>query len=507
MKIERTKNTKRNTIWGTIEKIVLIVLPFATRSILLYLFGSQYLGLNGLFSSILQVLNMADLGIGTAIVFSMYKPIAEDNEEELCALLALYKKAFRIIGLIVLVAGLALVPFLSNFIEGDVPSDVNIYVVYLIYLFNTSISYFLFAYKKSLLHAYQRNDITTKVATALVIVQYGLQIGLLFVFSNYYLYLLVLPLITIISNIITAIITKKMFPSIEARGKVKKETFRKIKKEVGGLCISKICGVSRNSLDSIFISSFWGLEQVAIYGNYFYIMNAVHSFLTVFSTSVMAGVGNSLVCESAEKNHSDFKIMTFLFSWLGGWLACTLLCLYQPFMKLWVGDSFMFPFSTMSLFCIYLYSLSLSTVKSVYEAAAGLWWQNRKRALLELFANLFLNYFLGKVWGATGVILATIITMVLVNIIYGYQIVYKNLFSNKSLAKYYISLFLYSVVVLTVSALTYYLCSLIKIEGIACIFIRLGICAIIPNALFLLVYFRSSIFADSMPIVKRLLKK
>lgn len=507
MKIERTKNTKRNTLWGIVEKIITMLLPFVTRTVLLYLLGSQYLGLNSLFSSILQVLNLADLGIGIAIVYSMYKPIAEDDEDAICALLALYRNLFRIIGCVILVIGLALVPFLRNFIDGEIPSDVNIYVVYLIYLGNTVISYFLFAYKRSLLNAHQRNDVVTKVRTALIVLQYAMQIGLLFIVRNYYLYLLVLPFITLLNNIITAIATKKMFPNLECRGKVSKETKKEIKKQVGGICIGKICGTTRNSLDSIFISMFWGLTQVAIYSNYFYIMNAIHALLSVVTTSMMGGVGNSLVKESIEKNFQDFKKMTFLYSWIAGWCSCTLLCTYQPFMRIWVGEENMFPFWTMAVFCMYLYSLSAIDIKNVYVTASGLWWENRLRAILEFSVNLVLNFLLGMLWGAIGVLVATLITIIVINFAYGSSILFKHLFKDESLKLHYLRHIAYAAVVAVVTAVTYFVCSLLPDEGFIYLLVKFAICIVLPNALLFLIYFRTETFKTSIPMIKSILRR
>ena len=133
MKIERTKNTTRNTVWGISEKILTLLLPFFTRTILLKLLGAEYLGLNSLFSSILQVLNMADLGIGSAIVYSMYKPIAEDDHDAICALLRLYERLFKIVGIVILLLGIGIMPFLDKLINGEVPDGVNIYLIFSIY--------------------------------------------------------------------------------------------------------------------------------------------------------------------------------------------------------------------------------------------------------------------------------------------------------------------------------------------------------------------------------------
>lgn len=162
-KIERTKNATRNIIFGVILKVYQILVPFLMRTAMIYLMGVQYLGLNSLFASVLQVLNLAELGVGSAMIYSMYKPIAEDNNTAICALMKLYRTYYRIIGFIIAAVGLALTPFIPKLISGDVPQGINIYVLYLLNLGATVLSYWLFAYKNSILQAHQRVDVVSKV--------------------------------------------------------------------------------------------------------------------------------------------------------------------------------------------------------------------------------------------------------------------------------------------------------------------------------------------------------
>lgn len=503
MQIERTKNTTRNVRWGFVEKLVQTVLPFVTRTLILKLIGEKYLGLNGLFTSIISVLNLADLGFGAAITYSMYKPIAENDDDSLCAILNFYRKIYRIIGTIILCVGGILMPFLPYLTNGDAPDDINIYLLFGIYIANTVLSYWLFAYKRSLLHAYHRDDVTTKIATLLHICQYGLQILVLFAFDNYYVYVIVLPLITVTSNIITEIVTRKMFPRIICRGTIDKSVTGNIKKQVGGAFIGKVCATTRNSLDSVFIAKFTTLTQVAIYGNYYYILSAVHNLMNVITNSMVGGIGNSIVNESLEKNYNDFSKFTFLYSWIAGWCACCMLCLYQPFMYIWTGEDLMLPFHTMVLFCIYLYVMSASDIKNVYYTARGLWWQGRWRSLLELIMNLLLNIIGAKFFGLWGILMATIITMVLINFLYGTRILFKNYFVNASMTKYVLTHLLYLLVVTVASALTYLVCSLLPDIGVGYLFAKLGICIVLPNLLFTIAYFKTDNFKEMKRLISR----
>ena len=223
MQINKTKNAARNLAFGSIQKVVNIIMPFITRTAMLYFLGAEYLGLNSLFTSVLQVLNLAELGVGSAMIFSMYKPIAEDDNETICALMRLYKIYYRIIGIVILIAGVCITPFISHLIKQDVPQNINIYVLYLLNLGSTVLSYWLFAYKNCLLYAHQRNDIIDKTSTIVICTQQLVQWIVLFAFRNYYFYLLIVLIAQAAKNIINAIFVSKMYPQYEAKGDLPKE--------------------------------------------------------------------------------------------------------------------------------------------------------------------------------------------------------------------------------------------------------------------------------------------
>ena len=305
--VSRTKNAKRNIISGLINRTIHLVFPFIIRSVVIQTLGAEYLGLGSLFTSILQVLNLAEMGFSSAIVYNMYKPVADKDAKTICALMNLYKKIYRIIGLVVLLIGFGIMPFLHNFIGGSVPDGVNIYVLYLIFLFNTVSTYFLFAYKSALVNAHQRNDIISNVGTATSLLQFIVQIIVLLVLKNYYVYIIVQCITLILNNIFVAITVKRMYPKYICAGEVPKEQKKDIRKRVTGLMVQRVCATTRNSLDSIFISSMVGLTAVAIYSNYYTIMIAIIGVMGILSSSITASVGNSIVTESVRKNYNDMN--------------------------------------------------------------------------------------------------------------------------------------------------------------------------------------------------------
>ena len=183
--MSRTRNVLKNVEWGLIQKVLTLIVPFINRTVIIKVLGMEYLGLNSLFTSVLSILSLAELGISSAIISAMYKPIAENDTELVCALMNYFKKAYRVIGLFVTVVGLGIMPFLSKVVKGDVPPDVNIYILYIIYLSNNAISYYLFAYKNCLFIANQRNDVNSKIQAAILIVQNVIQIIMVYLTKNY----------------------------------------------------------------------------------------------------------------------------------------------------------------------------------------------------------------------------------------------------------------------------------------------------------------------------------
>lgn len=504
MKINRTKNAARNIVYGGIYRVYQIVVPFFMRTAMIYFMGVQYLGLNSLFTSILQVLNLAELGVGSAMVYSMYKPVAEDDVEEICSLMRLYRFYYRIIGLVIGVLGMLILPFLPYLIEGDIPQDINIYIIYLLNLGFTVLSYWLFAYRNCLLNAYQRGDIINKIMIATSTVQYALQLFVLCFLRNYYLYLVVLLVMQAANNIVTAIVTMKMFPEYKPGSKLQHEMVSKINKRIRDLFTAKVGGVVVNSVDTIVISAFLGLKMLAIYQNYFYILNAVVGFITVIFSACTAGIGNSLIIESKEKNFNDLKKFTFIISWISGFCTCCFLSLFQPFMRLWVGDSLMLGYAAVICFSIYFFTLEINSLLNLYKDAAGIWHKDRFRPLITAMTNLCMNLIMVQFWGIYGIILSTVLSMLIVGIPWILNNLFSTLFERRYLKSYLKILFFYVLISASVCCVTTLLCSVINYSEIITLLIRAVICCILPNLLFLAIYRNNREFKESVKLIDRM---
>lgn len=498
MKLNRTRNTKRNIVFGMINRIFTLLFPFIIRTVLIRHLGLEYAGLNSLFTSILQVLSLSELGFSSAVVYSMYKPIAENDKGTVCALLNFYKKVYFVIGTVIFCLGILLLPVLPNLIKDGYPADISLYKLYLIYLVNTCISYWFFGYKNSLLNVHQRLDLISNISS---IVKGGLcitQITMLIVTRNYYAYILMMPIFTIVTNILTAIISKRNYPEYQCKGVLSPSIKNDIKIKVAGLLVNKLCLTTRNTFDSIFISAFLGLTATAQYGNYYTLMHALIGLIAVITSSMLAGIGNSIQTDTKEKNYNDFKKFNFLYMWICGWCTVCLLCLYQPFMFVWMGEESLFPYSTVILFCVYFFMLKIGDIRAVYSDAAGLWWENRHRAIMEAVANFVLNFIFVRFMGINGIILATLISLFSLNFVGGSQIVFKHYFKNNKLKEYFLSQGKYAICTAVAAGTTFFACSFINIGRYWDIILKGVVCMILPNVIYFMIYRKSNEFQSSM---------
>lgn len=502
----RKQNAVRNLIFGLINKCILLIAPFFILLLIKKNLGVEYLGLNNLFTSIIQMLCLADIGIGNAMVYEMYKPASKKNYKELSSLLNVYKKIYFILSLIILLIGICLIPFLDVLIKGTLPESTNIYLLFIIYLFNTFISYCLFSYKRSILQVFQRNDILSNINTICNIIVYFIQIILLIYFKNYYLYVLTFVLLTIIDNISVHYITKKKYPEIKPEGTIENDVKTDITKRVSALAGHKIGAVVISSLDSIVISIFLGISTLAIYSNYFYIVKALNGVLNIGFNSVLPGIGNSLVIESEEANKELFYKLSFMLISFVSFCSVCLFILLQSFMKLWMGADFLLPFYTMILFVIYFYSWQFRIIGLAFKDAAGMWKDDAMKPYIGLIVNLILNIILVQVIGINGILISTIIVMFFIYFPWETHVLFKSLF--KSDTKEYIKNVILNIIfTVFVAILTHLILSNLSINLYLDIAIRLITTVIIYTILFIVFYSNNKYFKYYLNEIKTFIQK
>ena len=528
LQFQRSRNVGRNVVYGLLNRCVSLLLPFIVRTLLIYRFGALYLGMNSLLASIFQVLNLAELGFGSAVVYSLYKSVAEGNTDTVCAYLGTYRKIYWIIGLIILGLGLVVLPwFPLQLKDSPVPDNMNLYAWYLIFLADAVVSYLLFGYKTSIPSALQREDLLSKIDAAVLLCKSVVQMACLLLTDNFYLYLLTSLLFTVLRNLVISHVVGRRFPQYVCRGGISDEQFGALKLLVGGLALSKFRGASRHAIDSICITTFVSLTMTAVYSNYFLLHSAVVSLSGILCGAMVASVGNSIVAESREKNYRDMRRFNFIYMLLAGWAVICLLCLYQPFVRLWMsgalsggtvvagetlawggvatGESLMLGMPEVVALCLYFYLLKAGDMRWIYHQGAGLWWKARYIVIAEIICNVVLNILLAKYWGVLGIIVATLISLFFINFIGGAWILFKEYFQNGKLHEYFADQAKYFLVTAVVGIVCFSVCELLTVgtgipnKGVEALYLllRLLICTGVTVLLYYLVYHRSSQYQDA----------
>lgn len=494
IKYSKTKNSIKNIMWGIINKVLVLFWPFLIRSLMIQKLGVEYLGLSSLFTSILQMMSLAELGFGSAMVYAMYRPIAENKIDEVNGLLNFYKKVYRIIGIIILCVGMVLTPVLPKLINGTFPSDINLYILYFIYLSNTVSSYWLFSYKNSLLTAYHRADLSSKISTCTHLGMYVIQCIVLILLSNYYIYAIILPVTTVLNNIITHILTKRVFPENLAKGSVLKSERQNIAKRVSALMGHKLGAVITNSTDNIVISSFLGLAILANYNNYYQIITSLIGLFAILNSSLIAGLGNSIVIDSVKKNYNILKGITFINVWAVSWCAICLMCLYQPFVTLWLGADYLLPISTVILLAFYFYIWKFKDMLALYKDAAGMWYEDRWKPLVYCVVNIVISILLVQYIGVNGVIIGTIVSQIFVaipweTIVFFEKYIYSDCELIGEIYKYGRKMLTYTLIFILVGFLTFFLCDMVTVKNeLVNLMIRGIFCLIVPNSIYIAIF-------------------
>ena len=499
MKLDFKKNVKRNMIANAASSGIRLLFPFLNRTLFLWLLGPAYLGLNGLFSSILGVLMLAELGFGTAVVCSMYKPVADDDRELLCAYLGFYRMVYRCVGAAIFVMGLALLPFLDKLVHGTVPPDIDLHVLYVIHLVNTAASYFLFAYRGVVLGAHHRNDVITNIRTGVSIAQYIAVFLILLVTSNYYHYVLATVVFTVVQNVLLVTASRRLFPDIEPRGSLPVEIRRKVISDVKSIFMHKVGGVITNSTDNLVISAFLGLVAVAAYGNYYYVVTSVAGLVAVVYSSMTGGFGNKIYTESKAENFRLFMRMNRLSMVVVMFCAAMMSAMYQPFMEVWVkGDSSLMRHAlTPVLMVLYFFIMQSRQVLLAFKAAASLWKQDRWKPIVagavNLGTNIMFVLFLPDAYKLDGVIFSTIIGFAFIQIPWESHVVFSSFFGKAEARAYWRDQAVFAAFTFAVCAAAWFLAGLVSLGGVPGLAVKGAIAAIVPVAAALAVFRNNAI--------------
>lgn len=501
--MSRIKNSQRNIVYGFIGQFIKIFVKFALRTIVIYILGAVYLGLDGLFLNVISILSLAELGIGDAVCFALYKPITENDNEKINAYMLFYKRVYMIIGFVILILGCTLLPFLDCFVNFDYEVDVNYYLIYILFLINSVSSYWFGAYRQVLFIANQQSYIINKANNMIIIVNAVAQTAVLIVFKNYYFYLLVMILTGIMKNILLYTMSNKMFEYINTKPntKLEKNEKKELLKNVYALTLTKISSTIYTSSDNLIISTFVGTVIVGYYSNYSYIVAAVTGFISILFSSVVAGVGN-INAEHDEKHmHTVFKRLLFINFWIYGFCFICFWQLMSPFVNIWAGSEYVLSDQTVFVISLMFLIPGLNHTCTIYRAACGLFWQTRYRTMLTAIINIVTSVLLVGKLGLTGVFLGTIISYLLTTFIVDPAVLYREIFkiSQKEFYCWYIKSL---IIIIGTGIITKGLCNCIMADGIWGFAIQAAVCALFPNAVFCLLFRKDENFSYYRSVLK-----
>lgn len=490
----RTQNSILNILTGLGGYVINTVLGFACRIVFIRCLTAEYLGISGLFTNILTMLSLAELGIGNAIVFALYKPLATNDESKIASLMRFYAKAYRIIGIVVAIFGLCMIPFLGVVIKDPPHIKENLYIIYLIYLFNTSSSYF-FSYKSSLIMADQKNYIVTGINYIITILQSIIQMIYLFITREYMGYLIIQTIGVFTYNLIISNIANKQYPYIKNKDilPLEKNEIKSLTSNIKALTIWKLSGLLVNNTDNIIITYFSGLVTVGISSNYTLLSTTLNSLLNQIFNGITASVGNYNAIESNERKIQLFNNISLLNFWLFGWATIGIIVLSGDIVKLCFGENYVLPFNIQCIIGINFYMVGMQNAVWTYKNTMGLFRQGRYLLIITAILNLIFSIFLGSKWGLFGILLATSISRLFTNTWYDPYVVFKcGLGINP---KIYLKKYLFFLGILILAALSsLYLCSFIEFRNMKDLIIKFIICIIIPNFIFLVSFYNQDEF-------------
>lgn len=497
----RIKNSIKNIYTGVSSQVVSIIMRFLYRTVFIQILGVTYLGINGLFTNVLLVFSFAELGIGQAIVYSLYKPIANKNKKKICALMELYKKTYQTIGIIILLIGLSFMPFLSYIIKESTKNIDNINLIYILFVINSGVTYF-YSYRITFIIVNQKSYMINKVNFVYSIISELIKISILIIFKNYIILLVISSTLTIIKNIYLSELSVRKFPYIKdtAGYKLKKQEKKKIFKNVRALIIYKVGTLSLNSTDNIIISTFVGLATVGLYSNYLVIVKSLTMLVSILFSSLTASIGNLNATENIHKRYFMFNVINLATFWIYSLLSIGIYICINPLIILWIGDKFILNSQTVLIITLNIYVGGMLFSSYNYRQTLGLFIYGKWRPIISAIINLAFSIFLGKRYGLNGILFATIIARMTTNVWYDPYIVHRKGF-NKSPIKYYVKYLLYFGGLIFTGLITSFIASLVSINGLLGLMIDALIVVILVNSIFYLIFFKTREFCYLRDVV------
>ncbi len=504
MESTRIKNTKRNIISSVFLQMAKILLVFLNRIIFAKILGPSYLGINGLFSTVLGLLSLADLGISTAMMYSLYKPLSDNNEELITKYINYFRKIFNIIAFSILLLGLGLIPFLKYLV--NLPEEIpHIYLYYILILINT-VSTYLFVYKTTLLSADQKMYIINRYDTIFQFVLFILQIIALLITKSFAIYLIANIICTFLSNVFKVSKTKTLYPYLDKykSSNLSNQDKKELYKNVFSLFFYRVGSIIQGNTDNILISIFVGTIVVGYYSNYNAIISAVVTFLTLVFTAVKASVGNYVNTKNKKEQLIMFERLEKYNFWLVGFCSVCLIILIPDFILICFGKNYLLSTSLLIWAVLNFYTSNIRQTMWAYRETTNLFVKTKFITIITSIINVFSSIIGGYFWGITGIVAATVIS----RMIYAWWreplILYNDYFEISS--KSYFVNYIGRLILLTIiTIITYLSCYYVNSFNIYINFIiKMIICCVVPIIIFFIVYRKSE---DFDYLIKNVLKR
>lgn len=492
---------------SAIANVVTVLLGIIARRFFVLILGDEYQGLNGLYTNVISMLNVVELGVGSAIIYSLYKPVNDNDIDSIRSLMAFYRKSYHLIGYTVTAIGLIIIPILP-YITGEVTVDINATVVYLFFLGDAVCSYFL-SYKRSILYARQENYIVQIIHIVCLIAARTTQTLILYITKNYYLYLVIMVALRVVENLLISSYVNRHYPMFDDKGakpleeSVRSDIFTKIK----GLFFHQIGSFVINGTDNLVITKFLGLVTAGLYSNYALIIDAVRNLAKQVIEAVTPSVGNLLVTESRERQFDVFRKMRFVNFWMAAFCGTCLYVLMEPWIIIWIGKERLLANSVMLILAFNFFQKTMRNVYISFKNAAGIFHEDRIVPIIESILNLSSSIILVKLIGLPGVFLGTALSG-LVLWCYSYpKYIYRNLF-GKSYRDYAKETIGYIAVFLGILFVTYYVAGLYTSGNtLMVLVVRLLVCLIIPNVIIIVLFHSNENFLYCVNLGKKLILK
>lgn len=437
----RIANSTRNMFYGFLSQIIVLVVNFVVRIFFIKYLGETYLGVNGLFSNILSVLSLAEMGFGTAMTYNLYKPLSNNDEDKILSLMKFYARVYQYIGIFVGIAGLLILPFLTMIIN-DAKGIDNIHIIYLMFLADSVVSYF-FAYRRSILNADQKAYVCSQYRFIFVIVKSIIQIAIIILFQNFLLYLFIQICCTFCENVFISKKVLQIYPYLKNKDftPLSKNNINLIKEDVKALVLSKVAGVALNGTDNIIISAFTSVKNVGILSNYTLISGSLTMVVSQIGSALTGSLGNYIASESTEKHYDLFKKIDFMYFNIYAFCFICMFILYNPFISVFFGEKYTFQLSIVLVFCLNYFIEGMLQSLWTFRTTMGLFVQGKYRPIFAAGINIVVSVILAKQIGVIGVLLGTTFSRVFVNAWYDPYIIFKHGL-KMSPKKYYFNYFI-----------------------------------------------------------------